>query len=65
MKPTWLIQTNMEGVDTGSIISEVLRQGMQVIEIEYHLENNIELNSKIMGQLVGDRVPGNYYKNDD
>ena len=42
----------MEGVDTGSIISEVLRQGMQVIEIEYHLENNIDF-AKLVG-IKGD-----------
>lgn len=35
MKPDWLIQTNMEGVDTGPMMAEVLRQGMQVRRIEH------------------------------
>ncbi len=37
MKPDWLIQTNMEGVDAGPIMAEVLRQGMQVRRIEHRL----------------------------
>lgn len=35
MKPSWLIQTNIEGVDTGSMIAEVAAQGMVVIPIQY------------------------------
>ncbi|KKN98839.1 hypothetical protein LCGC14_0140800 [marine sediment metagenome] len=35
MKPTWVIQTNMEGVDTKSMIAEVERQGMEVDRVEY------------------------------
>ncbi len=31
MKPTWLIQTNMDGVDTDPLIHEVTHQGMNVI----------------------------------
>lgn len=35
MKPKWLIQTNMDGVDTGPMIAEVAVQGMTVIPIEH------------------------------
>lgn len=35
MKPEWLIQINMEGVDTKSMITEVIAQGMNVRAIEH------------------------------
>lgn len=35
MKPKWLIQTNMDGVDTETIIEEVLSQGMCVEMVRY------------------------------
>lgn len=37
MRPDWLIQTNMEGVDTEPLIAEVLRQSMRVRMIEHRL----------------------------
>lgn len=37
MKPSWLIQTNMDGVDTEPIIKEVTSQGMSVYRTEHHL----------------------------
>ncbi len=37
MRPTWMIQANMEGVDTGPMISAVDDQVMSVISIEHTL----------------------------
>ena len=44
MKPDWLIQTNMEGVDTGLMIAEVLAQGMQVRRIEHRLGAQVDFS---------------------
>jgi hypothetical protein len=44
MKPNWLIQTNMEGVDTGSLIAEVTSQGMFVLPIEHRLGKHIDFD---------------------
>ena len=37
MRPTWMIQTNMEGVDTGPMINAVDDQIMSVIPVEHTL----------------------------
>ncbi len=42
MKPKWLIQTNMDGVDTKSMIAAVKNQGMGVYGIEYDLGKRID-----------------------
>jgi len=42
MKPAWLIQTNMDGVDTRPMIAEVRRQGMRAIETEHSLVRKID-----------------------
>lgn len=44
MKPIWLIQTNMEGVDTFPMITEALAQGMQVHEIEHRLGTKVDFD---------------------
>jgi len=44
MKPDWMIQTNMEGVDTGPMIAEVLKQGMKVREIEHRLGAHVDFD---------------------
>lgn len=44
MKPTWIIQTNMEGVDTGPMIAEALRQGMDVKRIEHRLGAHVDFS---------------------
>lgn len=35
MRPDWLIQTNIDGVDTDPMVAEVLSQGMQAIGVWY------------------------------
>jgi len=35
MKPTWMIQSNIDGIDTGPLMAEVLRQDMDVVKAEY------------------------------
>lgn len=42
MKPDWLIQTNMDGVDTDSIINEIEHQGMAVWRIDHTMGLNID-----------------------
>ena len=37
MKPEWLIQTNIDDVDTDSMIAAVRSQGMKVHPVELHL----------------------------
>lgn len=44
MKPQWLIQTNMDGVDPQPIISEVQNQGMIVRKIDYDAMNPVNLS---------------------
>jgi len=39
-----MIQTNMEGVDTGPMMAEVLRQGMQVRRIEHRLGAQVDFD---------------------
>lgn len=43
-KPTWLIQTNMDGVDTFPMIMEVTSQGMHAIPIESQLGAQIDFS---------------------
>lgn len=44
MKPDWLIQTNMEGVDTKQMIAEVTAQGMVVRPIDHRLGAHIDFS---------------------
>ena len=44
MKPKWLIQTNMEGVDTDSMMSEVTSQGMIVLPTEHRLGEHVDFS---------------------
>lgn len=44
MKPIWLIQTNMEGVNTYPMIAEVLAQEMQVHEIDRGLGTKVDFD---------------------
>ncbi len=44
MKPTWLIQTDMEGVDACPMIAEVLAQGMQVRKIKHRLGTKVDFS---------------------
>jgi hypothetical protein len=44
MKPKWLIQTNMDGVDTDLMITKVTAQGMTVHLIESHLGQQIDFD---------------------
>lgn len=44
MKPDWLIQTNMEGVDTGPMVAEVTSQGMVVRPIEHRLGAQVDFS---------------------
>ncbi len=37
LKPSWIIQNNMDGVDTQPMIDEVVNQGMRAVSIEHHL----------------------------
>lgn len=43
-KPLWLIQTNMEGVDTGPMIAEVESQSMEVMTIETRFDRQINFS---------------------
>lgn len=43
MKPTWVIQTNMDGVDTSKLIGEVLSQDMEVKRIEYDMSDLLRI----------------------
>lgn len=44
MKPGWMIQTNIEGVDTSAMIAEVERQGMKVIPFERRLRLQVDFS---------------------
>lgn len=44
MKPHWMIQTDIEGVDTESMIAEVKAQGMVVVSIEHHLGAQVDFS---------------------
>lgn len=44
MKPEWLIQINMEDVDTNPIIDEVRAQGMSVTPITHLLDRQVDFN---------------------
>ncbi len=43
MKPTWMIQSNMDDVDTCSMVNQVMEQGMSVISMKHSLGRTIEL----------------------
>lgn len=44
MKPDWLIQTNMEDVDTDPMIAEVLKQGMEVRRVDHQLGVHVDFS---------------------
>lgn len=44
MRPAWLIQTNIEGIDTGPMISEVRAQGVEVREFCHKLGMSLGLS---------------------
>jgi hypothetical protein len=44
MKPTWMIQSNMEDVDTGPMIEQVLRQDMDVVCVKHRLGMEVKFD---------------------
>ncbi len=44
LKPKWLIQTDMDGVDTEPMIAEVKAQGMEVIPITHSFGRHFDFN---------------------
>jgi len=44
MIPDWMIQTNIEGVDTGSMIAEVGVQGMKAIPIKHRFGSHVDFS---------------------
>lgn len=52
MKPVWIIQTNMDGVDTEPMIKEVLAQGMMARPLEHHLGASIDFSEYDLDDCV-------------